>query len=112
MDVPKDHEHTPDDSVEENLIPAACTKNGNYDEVVYCSECGEELYRETVVILSSGHTNGEPVQENIQSSCTESGSYDEVVYCTVCGDEISRIHKSSDPLGHHLVFVKLVNATY
>lgn len=36
--------------VEENHINATLTEAGSYDEVVYCSLCGEELSRETVIV--------------------------------------------------------------
>ena len=36
------HTHTPGEPVQENVVPASCTAEGSYDEVVYCTECGEE----------------------------------------------------------------------
>ena len=38
--------HTPKAAVKENEHEATCTKEGSYDEVIYCSVCGEELSRE------------------------------------------------------------------
>ncbi|MBQ1406452.1 MAG: endonuclease, partial [Oscillospiraceae bacterium] len=49
------HVHTPAAPVIENEVPATCTEAGSYDSVVYCSECGEELSRETVGIPALGH---------------------------------------------------------
>ena len=41
------HTHTPGEPVQENVVPASCKAEGSYDEVVYCTECGEEISRET-----------------------------------------------------------------
>lgn len=42
--------HTPAETVIENEVPATYTSDGSYDSVVYCSVCGEEISRETIVI--------------------------------------------------------------
>ena len=47
--------HTPANAVRENEVAATCENNGSYDEVVYCSVCGEELSRETKTIPALGH---------------------------------------------------------
>ena len=52
--------HTPAEPVKENETEPSCTEDGGYDEVVYCSVCGEELSREHVVIPATGHSYGEP----------------------------------------------------
>ena len=41
--------HVPGEPVVENMIPATQEKAGSHEEAVYCSICGEELSRETVV---------------------------------------------------------------
>ncbi len=83
--------HTEGETVIENEIAPTCTENGSYDEVVYCSVCGEELSRETMTVPATGHTEGEAVIENeVAATETEDGSYDIVVYCSVCGAELSR----------------------
>ncbi|WP_405343780.1 dockerin type I repeat-containing protein, partial [Ruminococcus sp.] len=95
------HTHTPGEAVQENVVPASCTAEGSYDEVVYCTECGEEISRETKTIDKLAHTPGEPVQENVvPASCKAEGSYDEVVYCTKCNEELSRETKTIDKLAH------------
>ena len=77
----------------ENNIDATCTTDGSYDEVVYCTECGEELSRETVIVTALGHVESDPVRENeIPAIGSENASYDEVIYCSVCGEELSREH--------------------
>ena len=106
------HTHTPGEPVQENVVPATCKAEGSYDEVVYCTECGEEISRETKTIDKLAHTPGEAVQENVvPATCTEEGSYDEVVYCTECGEELSRETKTIDKIAHSLSFVPEVPAT-
>ena len=95
------HTHTPGEAVQENVVPASCSAVGSYEEVVYCTECNEELSREHKNIDKLAHTPGEPVQENVDpASCSEEGSYEEVVYCTECGEELSCEHKTIDKLAH------------
>ncbi len=79
----------------ENEVDSTCKDVGSYDEVVYCSACGDELSRtEKTIPKKNTHTNAIPVHENIvDSTCKEVGSYDEVVYCTECGEELSRVQK-------------------
>ncbi len=93
--------HTAAEAVKENAVGATCTTDGSYDEVVYCSVCGEQLSREAKVETALGHTPAEAVKENVVgATCTTDGSYDEVVYCSVCGVEISREAKVETALGH------------
>jgi predicted RNA-binding Zn-ribbon protein involved in translation (DUF1610 family) len=100
------HTHTPGEAVQENVVPASCKAEGSYDEVVYCTSCGEEISREHKTIDKLAHTPGEAVQENIvPATCTAEGSYDEVVYCTECGEEISREHKTID-MAKHTIKIK------
>mgnify|MGYP002626131174 CR=1 FL=1 len=42
--------HTPAAAVKENKIAATYTKTGSYDSVVYCSVCGAQISRKTVVV--------------------------------------------------------------
>ena len=95
------HTHTPGEPVQENVVPASCTAEGSYDEVVYCTGCNEELSREHKTIDKLAHTPGEAVRENeVPASCKAEGSYDEVVYCTECNEELSRETKTIDKLAH------------
>jgi len=48
--------HVAAKAVIENRIPATCTKNGSYESVVYCADCGEELSRKTEILSKTGHT--------------------------------------------------------
>ena len=88
--------------------PATCVKDGLSDGYI-CPSCG---HKSQTVIPATGHTPGEPVQENLfKSTCTKEGSYDEVTYCTVCKAELSRETKTIDMLPHTPVTGKAVPAT-
>ena len=104
------HTHTPGEPVQENVVPASCKAEGSYDEVVYCSECNEELSREHKTIDKLAHTPGEPVQENVTITHDKT-TYDEVVYCTECQAEISRTPVELPIITHTLTFVPEVPAT-
>ncbi len=85
--------HIPGEMVIENEVSPTCISEGSYDEVVYCTVCGEEISREHIVtpIDPSAHAPGEPVHENeVAPTFTEEGHYDEVVYCSLCEQELSR----------------------
>ena len=93
--------HTASDAVQENEKAATCEAAGSYDEVVYCSVCGDELSRETKTLAALGHTAGDAVKENVKAAtCEAAGSYDEVVYCSACDEELSRETKAVAALGH------------
>ena len=75
--------HTPDAPVIENEVPATCGQAGSYDDVVYCTVCGEELSRDTKTIDPTGEHDYQLVEE-AAPTCTEDGvaaHYE----CTVCG---------------------------
>ena len=107
--------HTPGEVVIENATEGTCTEGGTYDEVVYCTVCGEELSRTTVTVTAGGHTAGEVVIENVvEATCTTDGSYDEVVYCSVCDAELSRTTVTVTAGGHtagEAVIENVVEAT-
>ena len=87
--------HVPGGAIRENEHPATCTTEGSYDEVIYCTICGEELSRESKMIEKIAHTPGEAVRENeVAATSEKEGSYDEVVYCISCGAQLSRKEKS------------------
>ena len=104
------HTHTPGEPVQENVVPASCKAEGSYDEVVYCTECGEEISREQKTIDKLAHTPGEAVQENVVVTHDKT-TYDEVVYCTECQAEISRTPVELPIVTHTLTFVPEVPAT-
>ena len=94
-------DHTPGEAVTENEVGATCKVKGSYDEVVYCTECGDELSRTPHETAMLDHTPGEAVTENeVGATCKAKGSYDSVVYCAECGDELKRTPHETDMLQH------------
>ena len=65
----------------ENEKPATCTESGSYDEVVYCTECKQELSRVTKEIPALGHDLTH--HEAKAATCTEVGweAYDTCENC-------------------------------
>jgi hypothetical protein len=55
---PQTHTHQASDPVRENEVAATCLTAGSYDEVVYCSSCGEEISRTGRTIDALGHDWG------------------------------------------------------
>lgn len=100
--IPATGNHTPGEPARENEVPATCSAEGSYVEVITCTVCGEELSRTTRTIEKKAHTPGDPTRENeTAATCTEAASYVEVIACAVCGDVISRTNKTEgSALGH------------
>ena len=88
--------HTESEAVRENEVPASCTVAGSYDEVVYCSVCGEELSREEKVIDALGHSFTSYISDN-NATCTEDGT--ETAKCDRCEVTDTRTDEGS-ALGH------------
>lgn len=59
-------------TAEENRVEAACTADGSYDIVSYCSSCGKEASREKVVIPAKGH-----IDEDLDGRCDVCGQKDQ-----------------------------------
>ena len=53
------HEYQAGEPVVENEVAATCTKDGSYDKVIYCVNCGEELSRETITTEKRTHTDSD-----------------------------------------------------
>ena len=66
-------EHTPGSPKTENSVPAGCTHDGSYDEVIYCTECGEEISRKAIPVGGYGHNWGEWVVTK-EPTATEAGA--------------------------------------
>jgi len=95
------HTHTEGTPVIEKEVAATCTTDGSYDSVVYCTECKEEVSRETKTVNKLGHTPKEAVAENkVAATCEADGSYEAVVYCGTCNEEISRVPTVIESEGH------------
>lgn len=78
-------EHTPAEAVRENEIAATCEKEGSYEEVVKCSNCGEELSRETKSLEKLPHT--EEIVAGKDATCTATGLTDGKK-CSVCDETL------------------------
>ncbi|MBQ2758164.1 MAG: InlB B-repeat-containing protein [Clostridia bacterium] len=87
--------HSPKAAVKENITPEDCGNDGYYEDVVYCSVCGEELSRTPVVVPATGNHSYNATQ--VQATCTEPGGtkYE----CSVCGDVYYDV--TEQPLGHN-----------
>ena len=73
--------------------------SGSYDNVVYCTVCGEEVSRETITVSALGHKK--VVDEAIDPTCTTPG-LTEGKHCSVC-NEILVVQKTISALGHDYV---------
>lgn len=87
------HTHTAGEPTRENVVDATCTVDGSYDEVIKCTECGEEMSRTHKTIPAPGHKYVDTV---VDPTCTEKGYT--LHKCSVCGDELKDTYK--DSLGH------------
>ncbi len=97
------HIHSALSSFKEAEIAPTCTAEGSYDEVIYCTECDEEILRTSKSVAKLSHTLAKSVKENeVAPTCMAAGSYDEVIYCTECDEEILRTSKSVAKLSHTL----------
>ena len=86
-------EHVAGAAVKEITTEGNCRTAEKYDEVVYCTECGEEMSRTSVKGETGDHVPGEAVYENIDlQDCTKGGTADKVIKCSVqrCGVELER----------------------
>ncbi|MBR2277925.1 MAG: fibronectin type III domain-containing protein [Eubacterium sp.] len=101
--------HTAGETVIENEVPATCTADGSYDEVVYCTTCNEELSRETKTVEKLGHDLGEwtVTAPAVPVTCmTDGKAAIETCYCSRCdyyenrgGETITaQGHKNGEPV--------------
>ncbi len=111
-------DHTRGDAVKENEVAATCTEDGSYDEVVYCTVCGEELSRESKTVEATGHDFTNAVNDKKylaeEATCGMSPLY--YVSCTNCGESSRGTDKENkftygEPLGHNLEHHDANNAT-
>lgn len=88
-----EHTHTAGEPTQENVVPATCTTDGSYDEVIKCTECGEEMSRTHKILPATGHKFVDTV---VAPTCTAQGYT--LHKCSVCGEETKDTYK--DALGH------------
>lgn len=100
-----EHTHTPGAAVRENEVPATCTTDGSYDEVVRCTEDNEIISTEHHVIPATGHKFVDTV---VAPTCTAQGYT--LHKCSVCGEETKDTY--TDALGHKWKATKVVAPTY
>lgn len=99
------HTHTAGEPTQENVVPATCTTDGSYDEVIKCTECGEEMSRTHKTIPATGHKFVDTV---VAPTCTAQGYT--LHKCSVCGEETKDTY--TDALGHKWKATKVVAPTY
>lgn len=87
------HTHTAGEPTQENVVPATCTTDGSYDEVIKCTECGEEMSRTHKILPATGHKFVDTV---VDPTCTAQGYT--LHKCSVCGEETKDTYTKA--LGH------------
>ena len=88
-----EHTHTAGEPTQENVVPATCTTDGSYDEVIKCTECGEVISTTHKILPATGHKFVDTV---VAPTCTAQGYT--LHKCSVCGEETKDTYK--DALGH------------
>ena len=97
-----ENKHIETETKVENETFSDCSQAGEYDEVVYCKDCGKELSREHKEKEKDSHIPADAAKENeTAATCTAGGHYDSVVYCAVCGEELSREEIKTGATGHN-----------
>ena len=86
--------HIEGSGVEENVMSATCDHNGDYDLVVYCTVCSEELYRTHFTTEAAGHTWG---SWTLVREATVEAEGEESRNCSVCGKTESRAISKLNP---------------
>ena len=79
--------HTYGEVVVENNTASTCLGSGSYDNVVYCSVCGDELSRETVTVNALGHDM--VTDEAVDATCTSTG-LTEGSHCSRCDYKVAQ----------------------
>ena len=84
--------HTAGNAVVENSVEPDCVNNGSYESVVYCTACGVEISRETIVAPATGH-NFTDYKSNNDATYTEDGTMTGT--CANCGLVDTKIDEGS-----------------
>ena len=93
--------HTPAAAVTENAVEATCTEMGSYDEVVYCSECQEEISRTQKTVEKNPHDYNQKVTTTeylkTEATHTEAAVY---YYSCICGEKGETTFTSGTVIPH------------
>ena len=100
--------HTSSAPVKENIQPS-CTEQGSYDEVIYCSECGQEISRETKSADPLGHHLVFVKQINPTYSCDGRYAHYECDRCGKLYADATGAHEITEDI---LVIPMLVEETW
>ena len=85
----------------ENEKPHTLTEGGSYELVFCCSNCGEQVSKETVMVDGAHTVEIVETKENIvEATCTYDGSYELVKTCKGCNAEIERTTEEIPAPGH------------
>ena len=90
--------------MKENEVPATCTADGSYDEVVYCTVCTQEISRGTKIVGKLGHDLGEwtVTAPAVPATCTTDGKAAiETCYCSRCDYYQTRGGETIAALNHN-----------
>lgn len=90
-------EHEEGEPIEENRVEPTCTKEGSYDEVVYCLHhdiCGKEFSRENKTIKDLGHDFSD---WEVTKEATVDEEGEETRTCNRCGEKEIRAIPKLDP---------------
>jgi Zn-finger protein len=68
----------------ENKVDATCTVGGSYDNVVYCTVCGEEISRNTVTVDALGH-DMQQTSAQVDAKCEVAGKTAVLTCANGCG---------------------------
>ena len=85
--------HTEGDVQIENEVPATCTVDGSHDEVIYCTECTQEVERTNVPDTKTGHEFSEYGED--PATCSWDGTKAHV-WCSSCGHYFAADHDLED----------------
>lgn len=95
IEVTAAHECVAGEPVIEKNVDPTCTETGSYEEVVYCTGCGEEMSRETKTVDALGHAWGEG-EVTTAPDCENAG----VRTFTCANDPAHTKTEAIDPKGH------------
>ncbi len=110
--------HTAGETVVENNVDPDCVKEGSYDNVVYCTVCGEVLSRNTITLDALGHKYDNACDADCNVCSAPRTPSDHVPgaeatcttaqICTVCKDELKPAlgHKDGDDDGDCTTAIK------